>query len=152
MINNDDVRNAQQLRRDWFVLLANLYMLIHRWGEHDKRANELLAVLKEWTSVPLVPPDIVDYRDLLRRYLDHVGQIEGTCFLQQYQRTALFSDEEWAELSRLARHARQPATPRRPPHAEETARLSDAEIQRILTDAHRTALTILSDHREESKG
>jgi cell division protease FtsH len=41
-----------------------------------------------------------------------------------------------------------PIGPERGPHAEDTARLIDAEVKRFMTDAHIEARRILSDHRD----
>jgi cell division protease FtsH len=41
-----------------------------------------------------------------------------------------------------------PMGPERGNYAEDTARLIDAEVKRIMTDAHTRARTILSDHRD----
>jgi len=41
-----------------------------------------------------------------------------------------------------------PMGPERGAYAEDTARLIDAEVKRIMTDAHGEARRILSDHRD----
>jgi len=48
------------------------------------------------------------YRVLLRKYIDHVGECEGTTFITDRSRQRShqfaqieFTDEEWAELERL---------------------------------------------------
>lgn len=48
----------------------------------------------------------MDYRQLLKKYIDHVGEYEGSTFLQDYMRSNYpdmpdFTDEEWAELKKL---------------------------------------------------
>lgn len=54
--------------------------------------------------------EITDYRDLLRKYIDHIGMVEGSVFLERGHRAesancgVLFADEEWAELQMLAKH------------------------------------------------
>ena len=50
----------------------------------------------------------LDYRDLLMRYINHVGETEGTEFLQDHHLdyNSLFSDVEKAELRRLRDEAR----------------------------------------------
>lgn len=48
------------------------------------------------------------YRVLLRKYIDHVGEVEGTTFAGDKDRMrsarygVTFTDEEWAEVQRLA--------------------------------------------------
>lgn len=48
----------------------------------------------------------MDYRELLRKYIEHVESCEGTTFLSEYYRGAPsdveFTEEEWADLQRLA--------------------------------------------------
>lgn len=47
----------------------------------------------------------MNFEELLRKYIDHVGQCEGVTFLSSRwagDSTVEFSDEEWAELQRLA--------------------------------------------------
>lgn len=47
--------------------------------------------------------DLLNTQWLLIRYIEHVGQCEGSVFLAPWHRTPdLFSDEEWAELERLS--------------------------------------------------
>ncbi len=43
----------------------------------------------------------MDYRDLLMRYICHVGECEGISFIFDSERTPWFSDEQWEELKRL---------------------------------------------------
>ena len=43
----------------------------------------------------------MDYRTLLIRYMDHVGNEEGTVFLSR-RPAGRFSDDEWFELTQLA--------------------------------------------------
>lgn len=45
----------------------------------------------------------VDYHALLMKYIQHVVDCEGISFLEEWQRSKYFSDEEWAELQRLDR-------------------------------------------------
>lgn len=46
----------------------------------------------------------IDYKELLRKYIDHVGSCGGDQFLNDYHRDTstedgiVFSDEEWTEL------------------------------------------------------
>lgn len=42
----------------------------------------------------------MDYRDLLLKYINHVGEEEGTTFLS-WDRHDHFTEEEWDELQRL---------------------------------------------------
>lgn len=48
-----------------------------------------------------------NYRELLKKYIQHVGDSEGTDFLGDFARNDFgcdpdrFTDEEWAELQRL---------------------------------------------------
>jgi hypothetical protein len=45
---------------------------------------------------------LMDYRDLLLRYINHVGRCEGVVFLWDGNRhEGDFSDEEWTELEKL---------------------------------------------------
>ncbi len=45
----------------------------------------------------------MDYRALLKKYIQHVHNEEGTSFIWEDWRRGrdLFSDDEWAELTRL---------------------------------------------------
>lgn len=46
----------------------------------------------------------VNYRNLLKKYIEHVGLEEGTTFLDQqgfWDDAIVFTDEEWAELKRV---------------------------------------------------
>lgn len=48
----------------------------------------------------------MDYRHLLKKYINHVGESEGSTSLGDHDRSALagmpeFTDEEWAELQKL---------------------------------------------------
>lgn len=46
----------------------------------------------------------MDYRELLKKYIDHVGEEEGTNFLSHrgsWPDSVKFTDEEWAELQVL---------------------------------------------------
>ena len=45
-----------------------------------------------------------------------------------------------------------PMGPERGAYAEDTARLIDAEVKRIMTDAHGEARRILTEHRDELEG
>ena len=46
---------------------------------------------------------MIDYRDLLIKYINHVGEQEGISFLSQRYHfgTTFFSKEEWAEMQIL---------------------------------------------------
>ncbi len=46
----------------------------------------------------------MDYRDLLKKYMKHVGECEGIDYVGEYDRhaTNIFSDEEWAELRNIS--------------------------------------------------
>lgn len=48
--------------------------------------------------------DTFDYRDLLARYMDHVGTHEGTVFLSG-PRPDYFTEAEWLELRKVAGYA-----------------------------------------------
>jgi hypothetical protein len=66
----------------------------------------------------------LDYRALLVRYIDHVGQCEGTVFLSSTYRGiggVPFTDEEWAELERLAELTADKAPPAPPAAPEKPA-------------------------------
>ncbi len=52
---------------------------------------------------------MIDYKNLLARYINHVDVEEGTPYLYQ---PSYFTDEEWAELNRLAW---RPQAPQRDP-------------------------------------
>lgn len=49
----------------------------------------------------------MDYRQLLKKYIEHVAEREGTTFLSDWERPASYSespgftDEEWAKLKQL---------------------------------------------------
>lgn len=54
----------------------------------------------------------IDWRDLLRRYLEHVEYAEGTTFLSALYRkesASRFSDAEWAALRELSEEPYAPA-------------------------------------------
>jgi hypothetical protein len=48
---------------------------------------------------------MMDYRELLKKYINHVGDCEGTTFLGDHDRGDArdfeFTDEEWTELQKL---------------------------------------------------
>lgn len=44
-----------------------------------------------------------DYKDMILKYMAHVGEYEGVDFIQGYSNEDLFTDEEWAEMQRLAK-------------------------------------------------
>jgi len=48
----------------------------------------------------------VDYRGLIKKYIKHVGYIEGVDYLGEYDRgyeeNNFFNDEEWQELRKLS--------------------------------------------------
>lgn len=55
-------------------------------------------------SEAMTPPGYIgamDYRELLRKFINHVGDCEGVTFLRNVDRTDWFTDEEWAELQKL---------------------------------------------------
>lgn len=45
---------------------------------------------------------MIDYEKLLKKYINHVGTIEGTTFLGKKYRTSEFTDAEWIELIMLS--------------------------------------------------
>jgi hypothetical protein len=53
--------------------------------------------------------DMIDYRGLLIKYIDHVRTCEGTSFLHEhfFGHKHDFSDEEWAELQKLDKESDQ---------------------------------------------
>lgn len=51
--------------------------------------------------------ELAALRSLLAKYIEHVDQAEGSNFLGPYHRgdsDVEFTDEEWAQLSRMAGH------------------------------------------------
>ena len=42
----------------------------------------------------------MDYRELLKKYMDHVADCEGVFFLSNSDRVK-FTDEEWKELEKI---------------------------------------------------
>ena len=45
---------------------------------------------------------MIDYRELLKKYIQHVGNTEGITFLaDRYWNSNDFTREEWLELNRL---------------------------------------------------
>jgi hypothetical protein len=64
-------------------------------GNRVARAISIRSFLvKEMTTM--------DYRALLLKYINHVGECEGVTFIaDHHRRPDLFTDEEWAELCRL---------------------------------------------------
>lgn len=55
--------------------------------------------LRQW-------PDLVNHRELLRKYIRHVAESQGDTCLNESQRPDSVTDEEWAELKRLDADAR----------------------------------------------
>jgi hypothetical protein len=45
----------------------------------------------------------MDYRELLKKYIIHVGHQEGISFINPHMRGNFFTDEEVAELLKLER-------------------------------------------------
>lgn len=50
--------------------------------------------------------DSMNYKELLRKYIDHVGEREGVTFLRDFDRSKSpwaikFTDDEWAALQQL---------------------------------------------------
>jgi hypothetical protein len=46
--------------------------------------------------------DYPDYRTLLLKYINHVGECEGTTFLSdRWHDDRLFTDEEWSVMQQL---------------------------------------------------
>jgi len=43
----------------------------------------------------------MDYKELLKKYMAHVGDCEGVNCLDQTPASGLFSQEEWDELQKL---------------------------------------------------
>lgn len=84
---------------DWQRGYRALAELVARWVEAriaEPRPVVRLMVLEN-------PAAIIDYRDLLIKYIEHVAAEEGTTYLVEWKRPdRRFSDEEWAELGRLA--------------------------------------------------
>lgn len=56
---------------------------------------------------PSEAPAVFDYQDLLRRYINHVGESEGTDFIG-WCKVPKFSQEEINELSRLSAESVNP--------------------------------------------
>ena len=45
----------------------------------------------------------MDYKELLRKYIEHVGDVEGTYFISSiYRDSSMFSEEEWNELIKIS--------------------------------------------------
>jgi hypothetical protein len=68
-----------------------------------------------YSLVPVVPvwhSGGMDHRQLLRKYIDHVGHCEDNTFLSDWYRElsdGMFTDDEWAELTRIDQAASQEA-------------------------------------------
>ena len=81
----------------------------------------------------------MDYRDLLKRYVEHVTDCEGTSFLHDTAKDAaadgLFTEAEWTELESIRDLAYADIEARK---AERLARWKAEEPQRIL-EAERIA-------------
>ena len=45
----------------------------------------------------------MDYRELLKKYINHVGECEGITFLRYGEKPDFITDEEWAELQKIAK-------------------------------------------------
>ena len=46
---------------------------------------------------------MIDYRELLKKYIDHVGQEEGTFFFgEEWDQSDPFTEEEWNELKKIS--------------------------------------------------
>lgn len=55
----------------------------------------------------------MDYRALLKKYIEHVGTYEGSTFLSDHKRSAYpdmptFTDEEWALLKHISEEGDDP--------------------------------------------
>ena len=62
-----------------------------------------IQIRPQQPPVDVTKDELMDYRELLQKYIRHVGFHEGISFLRDIDRDAsvLFTDEEWAELKRL---------------------------------------------------
>ena len=49
---------------------------------------------------------MIDYRELLIKYIAHIGAEEGITFIDPWRMADRFTDEEQAELERLDREQR----------------------------------------------
>jgi len=45
---------------------------------------------------------MIIYRELLKKYIDHIGQNEGIDYLGKQHDLQLFTKEEWEELVKLS--------------------------------------------------
>lgn len=83
---------------DWQRGYRSCADLVTRWaGQRAQldRPNQIM-VLGE-------PASVIDYRALLAKYMEHVGDEEGTLFLSGIAANKeRFTDAEWAELERIA--------------------------------------------------
>jgi len=43
----------------------------------------------------------MDYKELLKKYIRHVGDLEGVSFLGPQDKSKFFSDSEWEELIKI---------------------------------------------------
>lgn len=68
-----------------------------------KTVDEIVEFFDEFTEEhkDCEGPDPVDYRELLKRYLDRVGQSEGVFFLKRGFSDFQFTDQERRELNNL---------------------------------------------------
>jgi len=61
----------------------------------------LSYMYRKWRNVYMTTTTHIDYRDLLKRYMDMVGVCEGTTFISSAKEMGTFSDEEIEELRRI---------------------------------------------------
>jgi hypothetical protein len=65
---------------------------------------------------------MIDHRELLRKYIDHVLTWEGADYIDTWRHGPEFTDEEWAELVALQSPARPSPTPEAKLQAHDIAR------------------------------
>ena len=89
---------------------------------------------------------MINHEDLLARYINHISVEEGTVHLAD--QPPYFTDEEWAELNRLAN---QPEGPLRDPQpaVQQTGKVT-IELDRSL--AHSTLTTFQMDGKLQNEG
>lgn len=83
----------------------NPYTGINSWAD-EYHSKSWLEGWAEAAKADVDTPEVIDFEDVLRRYIDHVGQSEGAnfinCLNDHTQSNVEFSQEEVATLERLA--------------------------------------------------
>jgi hypothetical protein len=99
-------------------LLREVAVFIQEWEDDkmtpaDYEAKNHLSNLVGRVITVAAEREGTDYRKLLKKYIDHVGNMEGIDFLDNQWHPATnvytppFTKEEWEELIEISRHEEQ---------------------------------------------